>query len=269
MIIYILVLLLSVGVWALLDFQADIGRGWSVFFGVLTFLVLQGVITYFIRKRIMKDMEVVGGILKAGQQKLQEKMQRWQIRPPGSIQEAQRIVAQDTKVFVVEALAKVEVLKKYRYLVPMIERQMATAKFQLYWMIKDFAMVDKLMPKVLFVDPTMAAMKMARLYMLDKPMKEIEKCYRKAVRGMRYNQNVLLAACYSWILVKKGDCDGAFKELTEALKKSDNETLKHNHQCLMNNKVQQFNNAGLGDVWYSLMLEEPKIKMQRQRTVYR
>lgn len=269
MIIYILVLMLSTGVWALLDFQADIGRGWSISLGVLTFLVLQGVFTYFIRKRIVKDMESVGGILKAGQQKLQEKMQRWQIRPPGSIQEAQRIVAQDTKVFVGEALKQVDVLEKYRLWVPMIERQMATAKFQLYWMIKDFGMVDKLMKKVLFIDPTMVAMKMARMYMLDKPMNEIEKCYRKAVRGMKYNQNVLLAACYSWILVKKGNCDGAFKALTEALKKSDNETLKHNHQCLMNNKVQQFNNAGLGDVWYSLMLEEPKIKMQRQRAVYR
>ena len=33
---------------------------------------------------------------------------------------------------------------------------------------------------------------------------------------------------------------------------------------LVNGKYKHFNNAGLGDLWYSLYLEEPKIKPQRQ-----
>ena len=37
----------------------------------------------------------------------------------------------------------------------------------------------------------------------------------------------------------------------------------------MNNKVAHFNNSGIGDQWYSLFLEEPKIKTQRPRSVYR
>jgi hypothetical protein len=37
----------------------------------------------------------------------------------------------------------------------------------------------------------------------------------------------------------------------------------------MNNRVAHFNNSGLGDQWYSLLLEEPKVKMQRPRSVYR
>ena len=86
---------------------------------------------------------------------------------------------------------------------------------------------------------------------------------------MRYNGNVLLAAAMSWMQVKRGDTDGAFKTLTEALKKSDNATLKQNHEILMNNRVAHFSNAGIGDQWYSLLLEEPKVRMQRQRSVYR
>jgi hypothetical protein len=57
--------------------------------------------------------------------------------------------------------------------------------------------------------------------------------------------------------------------LTEALKKSDDATLKRNHETLMNNRVAHFSNSGIGDQWYSLMLEEPKVKVQRQRSVYR
>ena len=84
-----------------------------------------------------------------------------------------------------------------------------------------------------------------------------------------FTANVLLAAEMSWIQVKRGDADGAFKTLTEALKKSDDATLKRNHECLMNNRVGHFSNSGLGDQWYSLLLEEPKVHVQRQRSVYR
>jgi hypothetical protein len=110
----------------------------------------------------------------------------------------------------------------------------------------------------------MAAIKMARLYMLDAKTDEIGRVYTKAVRRLRYNQNVLLAATWSWILIQRKDVDGAFRALTEALKKSDNETLKRNHELLMNNRVAHVNNSGLGDQWYSLQLEEPRVRMQRQ-----
>ena len=150
-----------------------------------------------------------------------------------------------------------------------MDRQIATAQLQLCWMIKDFKRVDELMPKAMFIDPTLSAIKIARMYMNDEESPKIAKVYEKAVRRVRYNGNVLLAAAWSWIQVKRGDSDGAFKTLTEALKKSDDATLKRNHEVLMNNRVAHFSNSGIGDQWYSLMLEEPKVKMQRQRSVYR
>ena len=182
---------------------------------------------------------------------------------------AQKEIAGDTRIFVKEALAETENLRKYRLWVPMIERQMATAQLQLNWMIKDFKRVDELMPKAMFLDPTTVAMKLARQQMLGADIAEMEKVYRKGVRRLRYNQNVLLAATWSWILVNRGKVDEAFKALTEALKSSDDATLKRNHECLMNNKVAHFSNSGIGDQWYSLFLEEPKIKAQRPRSVYR
>lgn len=250
-------------------FAADIGAPWSVFAGLVSFGVFQGVVGFRLQKKVKADMDGVQAILLAGQKRIQEKMQRWQMRPPGSVQAAQREIFEDTKVFVREAIARTETLRRYRLWVPMMERQIATAQLQLNWMIKDFKRVDELMPKAMLLDPSLVAVKMARMYMLDADMKEIEKVYLKAVRRLRYNQNVLLAAAMSWMQVKKGDADGAFKTLTEALKKSDNEALKQNHAHLMNNRVTHFNNSGLGDQWYSLMLEEPKVKTQRQRSVYR
>ncbi len=253
------------GAWAAACYGADWGIGWSILSGLVSFGAFQAVFGLIVRKHVMRDMDRVQAVLVDGQKKLQAKMARWQMRPPGSVQAAQKEVADDTRLFVKEALVRTEVLKRYRGWVPMIGRQMATAQLQLNWMIRDFKKVDELMPKALLLDPTMVAMKMARLQMLDAPVEEITKLYEKSVRRLRYNQNVLLAGCYSWILVKRGLVDDAFKALTEALKNSDDETLRRNHEHLMNNRVLQFSNSGLGDPWYSLYLEEPRVKMQRPR----
>ena len=60
-------------------------------------------------------------------------------------------------------------------------------------------------------------------------------------------------------------------KLAEGIKSlvKDNATLKQNHELLMNNRVAHFSNSGLGDQWYSLLLEEPRVRAQRQRSVYR
>ena len=250
-------------------YAGDWGLGWSIFAGVAGFGVFQGVFGVLLQKRVKRDMEKVQLILVNGQKQLQQKMQRWQMRPPGSIQAAQKEIFEDTKVFVKEALAETGTLEKYRLWVPMMQRQIATARLQLSWMIKDFKTVDALMPKALCIDPTMSAIKMARMYMLEKPVADIQKVYQKGVARTRYNGNVLLAATMSWVQVQKNDIDGAFKTLTEALKKSDNEVLKRNHEALMNNRPAHFTNSGIGDQWYSLLLEEPRVHTQRQRSVYR
>ena len=269
MITVIIGLLFAGGCSSALYFGLDWSLVWSLLAGVLAFGVFQAVAGLRIQKKVKKDMERVQGILASGQKRLQMKMQSWQFRPPSSIQAAQREIFEDTKVFVREALAETESLSKYRGWVPMIDRQKATAQLQLNWMIKEFDAVDRLMPKALLLDPTVVAVKMARMYMKKAASEEIEKVYRKGVARVRYNGNVLLAATMSWILVQRKDYDSAFKLLTDALKKSDNEVLKQNHEHLMNNRPLHFSNSGIGDPWYALFLEEPKIHTQRPRNVYR
>lgn len=252
-----------------LRFGGVAGWGWSTFFGVLTFGVANGVAGYLVQKKVKAQMQRVQDVLVAGQKRLQAKVNRWQMRPPGSIQAAQAEMARDQKVFVKEALAETEPLHRFDLWVPLMKRQIATAQLQLHWMVKDFDKVDALMPQALMIDPTMSAMKIARLHMLKRPTEEITKVYAKAVKRLRYNQNVLLAAAYSWILVQRDEVDAAFKALNAALEKSDNETLKANREHLANNRVAHFTNTALGDPWYALLLEEPKVHQQRQRMQWR
>ena len=123
-------------------YLADIGMVWSIVLAIVAFGAFQLVVGRIIQKKVQADMDAVQRILLEGQKGLQLKMQRWQMRPPGSIQAAQREIAEDTRVFVKEALAQTDTLAKYRLFVPMMSRQIATAKLQLAWMIKDFKLVE-------------------------------------------------------------------------------------------------------------------------------
>ena len=250
-------------------YAADAGIGWCAFFGFLAFGLFQFAVGRVLKKRVMAAMGQVQDALTEGQKALQQKIQHWQMRPPGSLKQAQQEIADDTRVFVKAALARTHALDRFRLWVPLMGRQIATARLQLCWMIKDFKEVDALFPKALIVEPTTAAMKLARMQMTNAPLAEITKFYNKQVRRLKYNQNTLLAGCYSWILVQRGEIDAAFRALTAALKNSDDATLKRNHACLMNNRVAHFSNSGLGDAWYALHLEEPKVHMPRTRPVYR
>ncbi|MBP5791868.1 MAG: hypothetical protein J6W80_06415 [Kiritimatiellae bacterium] len=270
----------GLGVYCVCFYAGDFGRGWSVALGTGAFLAVQIFFSLAMRKRVMAEMGKVQRILETGQKALQAKTARWQFRPPGSMQQAQNEIARDTKVFVKEAIAAVDSLKKFKIWVPMIEKQMATARLQLEWMIKDFDAVDADMKKAIVADGTMAAMFVARAHMRGEGLDAIRKTYSKYSKRLKYNENALIAGAWSWILVKKGlsekDAaaskalyDEAFKVLTEALKNSDNPQLKANHVSLMNNRPGHFTNSGLGDRWYSLWLEEPKNRAPRQHMKYR
>lgn len=259
----------SCGGYALSRYAIGTSPGWSATWAAAAFVVSQFVIARAVRKRMTADMQSVQAILVEGQKKIQAKTQRWQIRPPGSIAAAQKELESDMRVFVNEALAQTKKMRKYRLWVWMVDRQIATAQLQLNWMIKEFGRVDELMPKALIIDPTLVAMKMARLYMKGAPAEEIETVYRKGSRRVGFNRNTLAAATMAWIDLKRGREDEAFAVLVDAAKKSDDATLKANLAHLENKRATHFSNSGLGDAWYALHLEEPRIKTQRQHRQYR
>lgn len=265
----IIAALCGIGTGASLYLTDTLGYGWSAFLAIVAFGAVQMCIGIFLQRKVKTEMKAVEQTLLNGQKAMQAKTQRWQMRPPGSIQEAQNEMARDQRKFVEEALALTDRLHRFDLWIPLMRRQIATAQFQLHWMIREYRKCDQLMDKALFVEPTMYAMKMARMYTLGRPTEEIAKAYRKGSRRLRYNQNVLIAATWSWILVKRNEIDEALRALNAALKNSDNETLKANREALANNRIAHFTNTGIGDTWWAIGLEEPKVRMQRQRMQWR
>lgn len=263
MLTIILCLVFGSGVGLGLGLSGASNTGWSIAWGVLAFLGSQAAVGLLLRRRVQKLMANVQATLAAGQKRLQHKVAQWQTRPPGSLKQAQLELERDQKVFLEQALAQTLDFETYHLWSPLLSRQTATLRMQLYYQLHDYAAVDRLLPKCLYLEPMTAAMKLARMHVRKDP--EMDHFFKKQVKRLRYGQGAVLYALEAWSLLQRNDPDGAHRVLIQACEKMENETIKRNRDHLANNRVRHFSNAGLGDEWYALGLEEPKVKMQRAR----
>lgn len=235
--------------------------GWAIFFGFLGFFASQFISGSILKKKIQQEMQAVQAILLSGQKQMQEKTNTWRFRPPGSPKQAQIELAKMQHVFIEKALKQSESFERYYKWSPLLKRQIATFRMQMNYQDRNYDEVDRLMPSCLFMEPISMAMKMARMYSRNDD--KIDAFFEKSVRRMRYGQGAVLYGLYAWICVKRGNIDKAITILQRSDKHMENETLKHALEVLKNNRPKQFSLAGLGDEWYALGLEEPRIKFQR------
>lgn len=237
--------------------------GWSVFWGILAFAAGQVGGSLVIRSKMKKIMDEMQQILGEGQRHLQARAAQMQMRPPGSVKQMLEEMERAQKPYITKALERTKDFEPLHKWMPMLSRQTATVRMQLNYQLRNFAEVDRLMPKCIIVDPMSAAMKLARMHVRKDPGQD--KFFESQVKRLRYGQGALLYSLQAWSLVQRGDIPAAHAVLVRAASKMENETINRNRDNLANNRVKHFSNSGLGDEWYALGLEEPRIKMQRPR----
>lgn len=239
---------------------------WGISVGLLTSIAVQLLIGLYLRKKIKRLTNDIQTILQNGQEKLSRKVQFFQQKPTGGVATMQKLLEKDQQVFINEALLatkRLEPLFRWNFL---LEKQVNTMRLQLYYQLKQFDKVDKLINKALFIDQMSIAMKLARLYVNNNP--NYKKLFYKKVKNFKKDDATILYAAYSWMLVKENKIDEAIKVLKKGKEVTGNEILTRNWENLVNGKTKNFSNTGLGDTWYALHLEEvklPKPKMVRTR----
>ena len=238
---------------------------WVSAFTVFGFLAASVPINLIIRKRLEAIFKDVQGMIEKNQETLRRKMTQMQNKQMSSTKGLQKQMEKKQAAVIrdaLEELNRAEPLKKWNV---MAEKQMNTLRGQLNYQIKDFDEADQYLAHSLNLDPITVAMKMARAYRHDD-MEEVERLYKKGKKRFKKGeQNVIIYALYSWILVQQERTDDAILVLEEAKDKTENPVLKANWEHLVNGRVRQFSNAGLGDQWYALHLEKPKPVRMKQR----
>ncbi len=237
---------------------------WALLIGIACVIVIQLLLGLLLRKKMTAMGDQIQAIMQKGQTKIQAKMQRWQIKPMGNVKLAQAEIARDTAAMIGEARAVLDQLRRYNLWIPFLGKQLATLDMQFAWQIKDFKQVDALIPQAFIKDPLSRSLKLARMIQKKQPAESIKGEFETMTKRIAYDQSALLYATYSWYLVKANALDEALAVITEGCQKNEHRILKQNKDLLANNNTSLFSNAGFGDEWYALFLEEPKVKMQRK-----
>jgi len=252
-----------------LGFTRVSAPAWAVALGVLAAFFAMVAVSFAVRRKVAAATAGLQSEMAAGQKALQARINDWQHHPKGDPKRFLESVQRKQADLVREALGRTDSLRRFSRWIPLFDRQIAAMKVQLLWQLKDFAKVDELLPKCLILDPFTASLKMARQFMKGEDVAAIEKTYRKARARLRYNQSASLSAAMSWIYVKKDKIDEAYKLLEKACRDNNTDsepgaTLLRNRDALANNRLKHFSNAGIGDPWYALFLEEPRVRYERR-----
>ena len=241
----------------------DLGPVWGVVCGIGTVMIVQLLVGLWVRSRVNRINRKMQQVMADAQAKLNRKIQMFQNRPGGNVKMMQQMLEKEQFAPMRQALEISHEADKFALWSPMLKKQFNTVRMMLHFQMKEFDQVDELMPKCFFLDARSIATKMARMYQKKTP--GIDEFYRKKGAKFKGEDLALLASLYAWILVKENRADDALKVLVEAKKNTDNPVVLENWERLVNGKARNFSNAGLGDSWYSLYLETPKIKPERVR----
>lgn len=239
----------------------DASRMNSVWIGLGVFFVIQITIGLVIRKKVNDVTGEIQDLMEKTQNKLNRKIAQMQSRPMGSPKAAQQLLEKEQNQAIMQALAITDKAKPYFKWNLLLKRQINTMKMMLHYQLKEFKKVDALLPSCFIFDARSVAIKAVRMYKNNDP--KMEKYLAKKCRRFKGDDAVLLYALYSWILVKQEKYELASAVLAQAKNRLDNPILNANRENLVNGKIKSFSNANFGEAWYSLYLEEPKIKQQR------
>ena len=247
-----------VGSWTARDLAST---GWGVFCAVVAMLIVQLVIGLIVRKKVNRLNQGLQEIMQQAQAKISRLVQQYQVRPPGNLRLAQQSLERMQTDAIRETLAGTDAFRPLYRWNWVLRKQINTMKMQLYFQLKENDKVDALLPKCFLMDSRSLAIKLVRMFKNGDP--GLDKFYDKKCRKLKGEDGAFVALTYAWIKLRQDQPEPARSALVAARKSSDNPVLKENYERLVNGKFKQFSNSGLGDAWYALYLEEPKIKPQR------
>ena len=250
---------------------SQFSAGTTVFYTIAGFAGTFFLVGFLVRKKMSKAQGALQESMQDAQGRMQRKVQQFQNKPGGNVKQIQRELEMDQKVMVKRGLELTKGLEPFRKWSLLTGRQIATMRLQFYYQLKDFDKVDEILGTCGFLrgpmmlEPVAVAMRMARCYKNDD-LAGAKKVFKRKIIWFRGDRGTLLYGLMSWIYVQVGEPDEARQLVLKAKEATGADTFSRNWEHLSNDRVKSFSNAGLGDEWYSLGLENPPVvKQQRMR----
>ena len=236
---------------------------WSIVSGIAGYVVVQIIISLILRKKINAVQAGIQAEMNADRERINRQLTTFQQRQPGNMNGLKQLADRLQSEVSRKLLEATERFKVFYPWSPMLYKQINAMKVQLYFQVRDYEEVDRLLPKSMLLDPLSLSIKLVRMYKNDD--KELDSFYNKKCSRFKSEQGAFIASVYAWIKLKQQNTQAAIAALRAARKHSDHPVLVDNLDKLLNDKKKDYSNAGFGEQWYALGLEEFKPKAVRRR----
>lgn len=236
---------------------------WSIVSGIAGYVVVQIIISLILRKKINAVQAEIQAEMNADRERINRQLTTFQQRQPGNMNGLKQLADRLQSEVSRKVLAATDRFKVFYPWSPMLYKQINAMKMQLYFQIRDYAEVDRLLPKSMLLDPLSLSIKLVRMY--KNGDRDLDNFYNKKCTRFKNEQGAFVACVYAWIKLKQQNTQAAVAALRSARKLSDHPVLVENLDKLLNDKKKDFSNAGFGEQWYALGLEEFKPKAVRRR----
>lgn len=261
----LIVLLISAAGW-----WCSVNENWGLFWDIATpvlcAIVSMVVLGLILRRLIGKKQQAVQDIMLETQTKVNRQIEQFNRRPPSSMSAARQITEKIQASGLRRALEALNGLKPFYWWNFLLSRQVNTMKAMLYFQLHEDKKVDELLPKSLLLDAQSMAIQLVRDYRKGE-FEHLEKVFRSKSKRLKGDQAAFLAGVYAWMQLRREtpDVQKALSALRQAAQTSDHAVLTENIDRLVNGKIKHYTNSSLGENWYALGLEEPKMKMNARR----
>ena len=236
---------------------------WGITCGIAAYVITQIIISLILRKKINAIQAGIQNEMNADRERINRQLSTFQQRQPGNMnglkQLADRLQGEVSR----KLLGATDRFKIFYPWSPMLYKQINAMKMQLYFQLKDYEEVDRLLPKSMLIDPLSLSIKLVRMFKNED--KELDSFYNKKCSKFKGEQGAFIASVYAWIKLKQQNSQAAVAALRSARKLSDHPVLVENLDKLLNDRKKDFSNAGFGEQWFALGLEEFKPKAVRRR----
>ena len=236
---------------------------WGIVCGIVGYMVTQIVISLILRKKINAVQAEIQNQMIADKERINRQLSAFQQRQPGNLNGLKQLADRLQTEVSRKLLESTERFRAFYLWSPLLNRQINAMKVQLHYQLRDYAEVDRLLPKTILADPLSLVIKLVRMYRHEDA--ELDKFYKKKCAGIKADNGAFLACVYAWIKLKQQNAPAALAALRAASKLSDHQVLLDNLNKLANDRKKDFSNAGFGEQWYALALEEYKPKPIRQK----
>ncbi|MBR2365309.1 MAG: hypothetical protein IKA79_08905 [Lentisphaeria bacterium] len=250
-------------------FSAGLSWVWGIVFAVLGLICVNITVALILKGITGKINNKIQQIMLDTRHKMEVMQNQFMRRPGGNQKQMMSSFERLQNQGLRQALEACDDFNKLNKWSPLLSKQTNAMRAMFSFQLKEYDKTDEYLKKALLMDPQTISIKLVRMYKTNAPFEEMAKFYKKKCASIKGENCILPVALYSWILMKMDKKDEAFKVLSDAKKKTDNEVIVSNWEALANDKAKSFSNAGLGELWYAMGLEEMKMPKVRQQYQYR